>query len=337
MKRLFGCVVGLSFAAVLGVGLLGEHNEANACAMFGKNARPRIQLDFEEGLVVWDESNRMEHFIRSASFLGVDDDFGFVVPTPNRPALTEVDEAVFTTLAEIYTRREPVLRGAARGLDSLDGRQPQAANARPVTVVEVAHVAGMDATVLRASDAGALATWLSAHGLVMPPGSEEWLAPYVRDGWHLTAFQYRRDANNPRLISRAVRMSFRANHPYFPYSEPSHQRNAQGRRFRLTVVAPYRVEGFVGGAAWDARVGYAGKTAQYERILGPRVPPEAFNRDSFFTTFDMTESHRGEHDLYFQRSTTQDPVAPSITVNRTVGAPTRSSPPAPVEIPAADS
>lgn len=319
MNRVIWCVAGASLVALVTLLALGERNPANACAMFGKNATPRIQLDFEEGLVVWDEANKMEHFIRSASFLGVDDDFGFVVPTPNRPTLTEVDEAVFATLSEIYMMPNPVLRGSGRRgtvTDELGGLR--AANA--VTVVEVAHVAGMDATVLRASDAGALATWLAEHGLVMAPGSEEWLAPYVRDGWHLTAFQYRHNSGNPRLISRAVRMSFRANHPYFPYSEPSHQRQARGRRFRLTVVAPYRVEGFVGGTAWDARVGFAGTTAQWERILGPRVPSEAFSSSSFFTTFDMAESHRGTDDLYFQRSATQSRVAPSITVDRTAGA-----------------
>ncbi|MBK8169496.1 MAG: DUF2330 domain-containing protein [Sandaracinaceae bacterium] len=310
--------------AMCGVALAAlRPTDANACGRFGRTANSPIRVDFEEALIVWDAAHQTEHFIRSASFLGVNSDFGFVVPTPSQPTMTEIDEAVFRTLAEIYTRPTPAEQGDAMGGLGV-ARGGGDARARPqVTVVATQYVAGMDATVLRANDAGALAQWLSRHGLATPPGTTAWLAPYVRDGWYLTAFLYHPARGRQDLVNRAVRMSFHTDRPFFPYSEPANQRQRPGRRFRVTVVADTRMDAFVGAQPWSARVGFAGRTASADRILGPRVPDEAWNASSWFTTFEETNSIRGREELYFRTATTTATVPPSIDFFRTDGAATQ--------------
>lgn len=322
MRRVW---ITLGFASLALVALGVSQRRADACVRLGHTGEAPIRVDFEEALIVYDTAHQMEHFIRSASFLGVENDFGFVVPTPNQPTMTEVDEAVFTTLAEIYRAPEPPpSRGAGQG----DGSRgvPRGLHASAVEVVATQHVAGMDATVLRATDAAALTAWLTTHGLATPPGMTEWLAPYVRDRWYLTAFQYRAASGAHELKSRAVRMSFTASTPFFPYSEPSSQPQTPGRRFRLTIVSDTRMDGYVGPLMWSARVGFAGRTAQAERILGPRIPDGAWTPNSWFTTFDEVNSIRGSSDLFFGPSHTPIEVAPSIRTDRTAGASTHLSP-----------
>lgn len=288
-------------------------SDAVACGRMGHAGSPPVFVDFEEALLVWDAAHQTEHLIRSASFLGVDRDFGFVVPTPTEPTLTEVDEAVFRVLSFLYNRPEPqATRGAHGG-----GRSTRGGAGSSVTVVAAQYVAGMDATVLRANDAQGLSRWLRAHHLVTPNGTTAWLAPYVRDGWYLTVFQYSAERGRRDFVNRAVRMSFRTPRPVFPYSEPSGQRQHRGRRFRITVVADSRMDAFLGTEAWSAPVRYAGVAGVYgESVLGPRIPDGAWSTSSWFTTFEERESRRGTQDLVFAAAARNVEVAPSIDLDR---------------------
>ena len=53
---------------------------------------------------------------------------------------------------------------------------------RGVAELGTSRVAGMDATVLRATDSMALGEWLSSHGFSTRPALERWLAHYVERG-----------------------------------------------------------------------------------------------------------------------------------------------------------
>jgi hypothetical protein len=117
-----------------------------------------------------------------------------------------------------------------------------------VEVVAVARVAGLDATVLRASDATALARWLQGRGFASRQGLTDWLARYVAGGWYVTAFRY----NGGRQVqfgSRAVRLSFSADRPFYPYAEPGDQTQSEPRTLRVTVVSDARMEGEIDGHA----------------------------------------------------------------------------------------
>ena len=80
---------------------------ALACAP-APHAGDEIAIVEESAVIVWDPAAKTEHFIRRATFRGKEGhDFGFLVPTPAAPTLSEVDDAIFEKL-EARTRREIV-------------------------------------------------------------------------------------------------------------------------------------------------------------------------------------------------------------------------------------
>ncbi len=219
---------------------------------------------------------------------------------------------MFARLADIYGVVRPMRRSAS---DGSRGAPRQRASA--VQVVEVTRVAGLSATVLRASDPRALAAWLGQHGFTSRPGLASWLRPYTAGTWHITAFRYDGGAA-PSFGSRAVRLSFAAAQPFYPYAEPTDQPRLGHRRLRLTVITAERVRGLVGAAPLDrARTGYAGRPGLRD-ALGGAVPLDAVAPQAWMTTFDDFPSTRGGRDLTFVREPSQSVVAPSIAVSRRV-------------------
>jgi hypothetical protein len=165
----------------------------------------------------------------------------------------------------------------------------------PVEVVEQKRVAGMDATVLRANDAGALSAWLAAHKYPSSPALANWLEPYVKSGAYVTAFKL---AGGVHTDSGAVRMSFVTDVPRFPYSEPigNHER----RPFRISVLSRKRVLAKLGEKEWLSPT-YAGPISESEsHALLDGVTPRAAQREGWLTTFDEPGSVRGEQDLTFK-------------------------------------
>src|SRR5205823_2589292 len=73
---------------------------AHGCAAIGPD-HERIDITAEAAVIVWDEANKTEHFIRRATFQSTAYDFGFLVPTPTKPEVAESDDEVFARLAEI--------------------------------------------------------------------------------------------------------------------------------------------------------------------------------------------------------------------------------------------
>lgn len=309
----------LAFAPALALVALalgpGEPPRASACAALGRSGP--ISIVGEEALIVWDPAARREHFVRTADFAGADPDFGFLVPTPSRPELAEEPDSLFARLFSVYRAPEPqrpVARsrgGATRALGDVQ--------APPVRVLERRTVAGLDAAVLAADDAGALERWLAAHGYPSGPELARWLAPYVAQRWIVTAFRIQPGAQRASFSTSAVRMSFETDRPFFPYSEPQHAgRSGRGRPFRVSVVAPYRVRALHGERPWSARVGYADRPgAELADALGGRLA-RSVSRQTWLTVFDEPRSVRGTQDLFFEREPT-----PSV-VRSTLRSPIRS-------------
>src|SRR5436190_7570861 len=54
---------------------------ADSCAVLGFREHRRPSLAYEQVLLLFDEKNEIEHFVRSISFRAEDHPFGFVVPT----------------------------------------------------------------------------------------------------------------------------------------------------------------------------------------------------------------------------------------------------------------
>lgn len=279
---------------------------AAGCALVGRTTLTQIRA--EEALIVWDAARHTEHFIRQANFQGErGEPFGFLVPTPAQPELAEVDESVFERLAALYRAPDPP---RPRGRPSIDDLLSSPRPASAVEVVAVARVAGLDATVLRASDAAALSQWITQHGFSARPGLAQWLSGYVASGWYVTAFRYD-GGGRPSFGSRAVRMTFHADRPVYPYSEPGDQPQGPARVLRVTVIGDTRMEGEVDGRRWEARTGYAARP-NLASVLRGAVPAGAVARGAWMTTFEELASRRGARDLFFRPSAEQRAVPPSI-------------------------
>lgn len=286
---------------------------ADACMVLsGAGSRGPVRTLGEDVLVVWDEANQREHLIRSIAFGDASKPFGFVVPTPTRPELAEHTDALFRELELTYSF-VPEPRGHSFGRAGARASAGAAPRSAAVTVVAREHVAGMEAIILRAASASELTQWLTRHHFEAPEGMTNYLAPYVRDGWYLTAFRYVPRRGNSRLRSSVVRMSFSTPRPFFPYSEPARPASGRARSFRLTVIANHRMDAFEGDTAWDVAPGYASPwVSLHEGLLralrGVPVP----SSPAWITTFHEAVSDRGQHDLWFRHASTDERVRSTL-------------------------
>jgi hypothetical protein len=180
-----------------------------------------------------------------------------------------------------------------------------------VRVLEQKRVAGYDATVLEADDAGALAEWLKRHGYAERPALEEWLAPYVAQKWKLTAFKIAEPVGDaPQVPSRfralatgAVRMTFHSERPFFPYREPRDQREstapapATPRTLRVFFFGRTRAAATIG----EGKTRFAGKTVWAAPADAARTSvPVAVPEGAWLTVVEDEASPRpGFDELWF--------------------------------------
>lgn len=266
-----------------------------------------VRVATEEAIIIWDEAAKREHFIRRASFDTNAKDFGFLVPTPGKPELGESDDKTFDLLAG-------VMQPADRALEADKAARPAA-----VTVLEQKVVAGFDAAVLEATDAKALQEWLGRHGYPSTPDLVEWLEPYIAGKWKITAFKI--SADSPKVATSAVRMSFQAEKPFFPYREPAGQR-AQKDGARVLVVyvlGEGRFDGQIGATkAWPGQAVWS-KNIEKEELAHllklAKLPALAGGGGLRLTKFEDHSSPRpGTDELYFSLAGDQSTLAPPPAV-----------------------
>jgi hypothetical protein len=212
----------------------------------------------------------------------------------------------------------------------------------PVAVLaQYADIAGFDAVVLKASDPTALRDWLEKHGYDARPMLINWVAPYVKKGWIITAFQIaKKDRPGDRLSPQAVRMSFKTVKPFFPYREPAEEREEGGDRdrklefkerqwrsprlLRLFIVSGQRMNGELGDdkTTWPGHAVWAnplqnGQRGKLGDLLGDEAP---VSEDAWLTVLDDHSSPRpGDQDLFFTVADVQESLTrPPLTRHQTV-------------------
>jgi hypothetical protein len=323
-----------------------------------------VSVHDEAAYIVWDEKAKTEHFIRRAAFGSTSADFGFLVPSPGAPELDVADEYLFDDLASVtaarYVYREEV-REVERPFgcqtvrrEFFSGNAPAAAAdkaAAPggVQVLDQKRVGDYDATVLKfrrgsndtaADGAAELAKWLAKHGYESSPVLAKWLERYVADGWCMTAFKIATDpklGGSPghfALRARPIRMSFKAEKPFYPYREPE----AEGpvgsplpRTLRVFLAAPARFAGKLGDGSqpWPGQVVWSGpvessRQSNAFRLSGlagtpdgkgtARTPPSS--EGWWLTEFEDRSSPRpGTDEVYFEKAADQSTLErPPIVV-----------------------
>jgi hypothetical protein len=245
---LLACLVGLA-AACAPVTFRGE----------------KVAIASESALIVYDEKTKTEHFIRRGTFETRVPYFGFLVPTPSKPEVKEVPDDVFTLLAD-WTKPKDVTEVVKRKRErepTKSKREDKDAAPKGVEVLGSGHVAGFDYKILKGATAAELKSWLDEHSYVTRPDLEKWLEPYAKKGWILTAFQMKKPEqgkDDRDLNSKAIRMSFQTDKPFYPYLEPEGQREEGSYRpdrlLRVFYAGTQRVE----GSLPDAKASWAGQT-----------------------------------------------------------------------------
>jgi hypothetical protein len=285
--------------------------------------KPVVNAD-QTVILLWDPATKTEHFIRQASFKSTADDFGFLIPTPNLPALDESGNEAFPYLLKLTEpehRRVPRPRGHV-GCGC--GEAPPAgiaANAGAVTVLAEKLVAGFHAVVLEAKSASSLVGWLKEHGYVFSPEVEAWAKPYVEGGWKITALKVAKPKGGKEdktVAASALRLSFHTDQPLFPYREPDPQNSAAAlgakhRLLRIYFLADARYGGqLTRETPWTGKVAWANPlaAADRERVLELlHLPGTTAPADCWLTEFEDDWPYRpAPADLSFARAEDQSPI-----------------------------
>jgi hypothetical protein len=179
-----------------------------------------------------------------------------------------------------------------------------------VNILQTAKVAGYEAAVLDASDAGALRGWLQTHGYATTPDLEEWLDVYIRQRWKITAFKIDKTQSETDAQTQAVKMSFTTDRPFFPYREPASQRtgNSTQRVLRVFFLGPERVYGTLGTTFWPGLLRWSDVLddtlrAQLAKSTGETIPAR-------LTAFIDIGSRSGTDDLFFSKAAVQSAFIP---------------------------
>ncbi len=292
-----------------------------------------IRVTDESALIVWNAKTGQEQFVRRADFQTHAKGFGFLVPTPTKPTLSAAKDGLFNNLEfELLPKKKtevqwrvgftPLLllilawAGEGRetaGSESVSNSPASGGLERAVEVVEQKRVGDYNASVLRASDTATLAAWLRDHKYAVTPDTRDWLAPYVRHDFYITAFQIVADARNESAQAGAVNLSFQTPAPFYPYRETkAAQKMAGGRSLRVFYVGAERVEGRIENGAksgeWKSAVDYSAPfDAQRLQAQGLAAPDGQLRLTAFH---DYTSPRPGWGDLHFAPSGDQTEITP---------------------------
>ncbi len=347
--------------------LLWPEAPSRACATLSVTTDSTAVVD-ETAAIVWDQARHTEHFIRRATFDSRGQSVGFLVPTPNVPTLSAVDERAFTRLAswtlpeervEVHRTLKPFLmlgpvlsalswRRMSNTFNAAAGQLSTTTDRDEIQVLGKQRVAGYDAVILAASDSRALNRWLHAHGYPSSRSLNAWLRPYIAQGWKITAFKIARPtpsagqgsaAGSPGsgsvYSSSPVRMSFACEQPFFPYREPSSQRNQNRfstRSLCVFFLSAQRAQGSMGRARsastasalisrlWPGHASWAGALSEARlgalatqlKMTRAQLPPHLW-----MTAFEDFSSPRpGFDDVFFSPSTDQKRLVPPPNITR---------------------
>jgi hypothetical protein len=332
--------IALSLSAFVTLMLLSQ--PSHACAMFVP-AHERVipKVEHEDVLLAWDQATHTEHFVRRARFAANVKSFAFIVPTPSVPQLAEAPDSIFAELEAMVRPKEVTVERTKLTPRSIlfdtFARSPSkgiaATVAVPVAAVHVlseARLAGMNATVLAATDAKELTAWLNTRGFSLRDSAAPWVQHYIDKKWVFTAFKYdrpdlaSRDAIGPAVAeSQTVRLSFKSEVPVYPYLEPADATPTPGRELRLWVAADER-------RAFTLESGDTTPQAvstPYAQVSVLKTGALGFALPSFITYFVDRTERRPNEDARFLVSKDRAAVTPPVITHETI-----NSIPLPVEL-----
>lgn len=126
-----------------------------------------------------------EEMLLQVKYAGPLNEFGWLIPAPNLPAVTQGSMACFYELSRFtqknleYQRPRPGV--AQRGTYGDQADEP------PVKVIEVKTVGAYEVAVLSTKDSMALENWLTNNQFALPANAAAVLDGYVKQGWYFIA------------------------------------------------------------------------------------------------------------------------------------------------------
>ena len=288
-----GAVLLLSFAATVSV----------ACDAIGKDGKP-VSVSTESAIIIWDDKTHTERFIRSADFQTKAREIGFLVPTPSIPKLMEANSEEFVQLLQVVESHRRATEAATAGV--------VAAKADDSSVVSQQTVGGFEETVLSTAHPQSIDSWLSRHGFPKTKETTEWLKPYIRKNWFITAYRFKGNGSSADL--RPVCMTFHSEMPFYPYREPASKSTQEGgRTLRVFLLSNEGQEAVTNGQPWVATTEWTGMLSDSDlRILGPVVANLGLLKTPSLTSFlDDSSPRLGTDEVYFR------PLPPPILTSAT--------------------
>jgi len=271
-------------------------HQVKACGSFAAHHAPSVGT--EQVLITYDRLSQTEHFVREVTFRKGDTVFGFVVPTPAQPHVFAVKPSPFRFLQASFGFQQADQQATA-GADFPAKRLDPATRFSPlehigtigfgnshgtgtgVAELEKRRVGKFVATVLQATDEGALTLWMTRNGFATTETSAKWLHYYVGLSFYFVAFRYDASASafSEEIVSETVGLSFATPLPYYPYHEPT-VAESDDKRLLLVwyasadaplapVAAHFTEEGALTWARpWEEGTGVLVRRSLLERNLG---------------------------------------------------------------------
>ncbi|MEZ4230747.1 MAG: DUF2330 domain-containing protein [Polyangiaceae bacterium] len=313
-------------AALLGCVLACWSAPTRACGVWSGVLVPPRPAD-EQVLMVWDEQTQIEHFVRQVRFSDAKEPFGFVVPTPTRPRLHEIEKEPW----ELLTKRcNPSWSGTGSafgsgiGLGSIGtlgrGAGSGLGAAPAVHVLEERRLGDFKAFVLQATDAKEFSAWLKKNRFKGTPELEAWLHHYVELEFYFVALRYEGSQKqkakggvqaSDELISKTVHISFKTANPYYPYLEPLTKAGIKPPAERklqvwfvsdrvMQPVARYWGEGRASGALvrpWSEAYPCDGRIEELSKALAGDLAQDVKKRQRVQVFADLKTSREGYGDV----------------------------------------
>ncbi len=170
MKKLVAFISGLGAWWFMGTSVFAM------CIWFAPPGRIFEPANSIRTLIV--EDNGKQQLIVQPQWTGDVNDFGLVMPFPNKPDIQEAPSAIFDDL-ENLTNPEITFGPEAIFLD--DGNLDRAATTS-VEVIEQRVVGDFETTTLTATDGADLQTWLTDNGYELPEAKQKILDFYIDGG-----------------------------------------------------------------------------------------------------------------------------------------------------------
>lgn len=136
----------------------------------------------QKAIIVYDAGH--EDLILQVKYEGPTDQFGWLIPVPNRPAVSKGSMKYFYELSRFTQRREQTSMTSSFGAD---GTKSTEKPEPPVKVIETKTVGAYKIAVLSTKNSGALTKWLDDNHYYFPTNKTDVLDYYIKQQWYFVA------------------------------------------------------------------------------------------------------------------------------------------------------